>query len=75
MRKVYGGRTTEGRTDRHTYRQTYRQRDRQTDRQTDRRTDGGRTARYDNSLLEPSAQVSLKEWIFKTDFINSKHCT
>ena len=26
--------------------------------QTDRRMDGKRTARYDNSLLEPSVQVS-----------------
>ena len=31
---------------------------RRTDRQTDRRTDGRRTVRYDNSSLEPSAQVS-----------------
>ena len=31
---------------------------RRTDRQTDRQTDGRRTVRYDNSSLEPSAQVS-----------------
>ena len=46
--KVYAGRTTDERTD-----------DGRTDGRTDgRRTDGRRTVRYDNSSLEPSAQVS-----------------
>ena len=57
MWKVYARRTTDGR--------------RRTD--DDGRTDGRRTVRYDNSSLEPSAQVSLKaEFQIQANEINNR---
>ena len=43
--------------------------DGRTDRQTDRRTDG-RTANYDNSSLEPSAQMKTPKRHQKLQFHN-----